>query len=737
MLDGLSYEWKLEVPGSRPERVGERLSDFSDRLPDYKCYRHQLEAVLEFAEGNDVLLTAGLASGKTEAAVAALDYTDLKPAVLVYPTRALARDQYERLKEYGYDVVIADSDHSWWRYSIDRDTDFILTNPEMIWRHYKHGYHLKRYLTSLARAFVFDEVHFYKPNELNKILAIVRTFRTRRFMFLSATVGNPRAFCRQVSSITGRECVHVEGEAFSSDRTFYACPERLGEAITAAATMAEAEDRKVIVFFPSRNSAEKWYFRLRKSFGDSVVLHHGALPRKDRAEAESRFKAGEARVMLTVKTLQQGIDIGDCDTVVHTHLPPRVSDFHQREGRVGRREGVDAISILTSHEMDRWTNVVLSSKKRFKELYIEAGHEHLLASARSPLAKRIDRNEHSGFYSGSTVRVVDESGNEVGTFGIQDVPHRLVPGCLMIRGGRVYVVSDLDLESRRARIEPADPRLSAAVKDGLWYRVLVTTNPSVGVGEIGVGKLALVATEVVYERDGVEVDRRRVGIAVTIDALQAAVSHGGDPELAEAAIHVVHYALRTKGIPMDAFNHVVDESKIVVYEHPPATMHYVLGKLSEEDVKEVGDVATYHPVCPWDGDVDLEEAVDAACRLAEELSGLAEEFDERELESSGASASVRKKRAGGGSVESSSASVDVERLSANLGDYNKSGAGGADRSEEGGARCPRCGGRLVEKFHGGRRIMVCEDCCYVGGEHGAEHEAERIREAVERLKRAI
>jgi len=723
-------EWRMRVPGSRPEVVDRRLSEFSDLLPDYRCYRHQLEAVLEFGEGRDVLLTAGLASGKTEAAVAALEHAGLKPAVFVYPTRALARDQYERLREYGFDVVVADSDHSWWRYSVGEDTDFILTNPEMVWRHYKHGYQLRRYLTSVVRAFVFDEVHFYKPNELNKVLAIVRTFRSRRFMFLSATVGNPEEFCRQVSEITGRECVHVRGSAFSSDRTFYACPRRLGDAVTAAAELAESEGRKVIVFFPSRNSAERWYFRLRRSFGDLVVLHHGALPRRDRARAEARFKSGEARVMLTVKTLQQGIDVGDCDTVVHTHLPPRVSDFHQREGRAGRREGVEAISILTSHELDKWTNVVLDSKERFRELYVEAGHEHLLASARSPLAKRIDRHEHPGFYSGSTVRLVDEEGNEVGTFGIQDVPYRLVPGCLMVRGSRVYVVSDLDLQARKARIEPADPRLAAAVRDGLWYRVLVTTRPSVGVGEIGVGKLSLVATEVVYEREGIEVDRKKAGVVVTLDALQAAVGHD-DPELAEAGIHVIHYVLRAKGIPMDAFHHVVDESKVVVYEHPPATMHRILRELSEEDIKGVSRVSTYHPVCPWDGDVDVDDAVDAACRLAEKLSGLAEEFDERELESAGASASVRRKE-----PKRAVARLSERRFRSkeNLGDDKKGGEDSTgDKPAEPELRCPVCGGRLVEKFHGGRKLLLCERCRYVGDDDAVR----RIQEAVDRLRKAI
>lgn len=77
--------------------------------------------------------------------------------------------------------------------------------------------------------------------------------------------------------------------------------------------------------------------------------HTGLLDRKEREKIESIFKKGvdldgnnvlEAyNVLAATSTLEMGIDIGDLNVVSNVSIPPTPSNFLQRVGRAGRKEG--------------------------------------------------------------------------------------------------------------------------------------------------------------------------------------------------------------------------------------------------------------------------------------------------------------------------------------------------------------------------------------------------------------
>jgi single-stranded-DNA-specific exonuclease len=103
---------------------------------------------------------------------------------------------------------------------------------------------------------------------------------------------------------------------------------------------------KGIVYCNSRSEATKTAEALRRRLGNEVMFYHAGMPSPERAEVETRFRAGELRIIVATSAFGEGIDLPDVRNVVLYHLNFDFTEFNQQAGRAGRDGGPANIHLL-------------------------------------------------------------------------------------------------------------------------------------------------------------------------------------------------------------------------------------------------------------------------------------------------------------------------------------------------------------------------------------------------------
>jgi len=342
-------------------------------------YPHQAEGLAALADGRDVMLATGTASGKSlvyQVAFAQAALTVPKAtALFLFPTKALARDQLRsvrslklpQLKAAVYDGDTPRAE----RPLIRRTANLVLTNPDML-----HASLLPdhaRWADFFLRLslVVIDEAHVLRGVFGSQVAMVLRRLRRLialhggepRWCLATATVGNPAELAAR---LTGLHVEVIERDASPRGRKLFALwnppviddetgarRSALTEASWAMAGLVDLGAR-TIGFTRSRRAAELLAEFTRRGLSDPrmrtrVKSYRAGYLAEDRRAIERQLANGELLAVASTSALELGMDIGSLDAAVLTGYPGTRASMWQQAGRAGRREA-ESLAILVAQD---------------------------------------------------------------------------------------------------------------------------------------------------------------------------------------------------------------------------------------------------------------------------------------------------------------------------------------------------------------------------------------------------
>ena len=341
-----------------------------------------------FDTDDNLLLSSGTASGKTEAAflpVLTELYNNPSASVgvlYISPLKALINDQFKRL-EY----LLQQSNlpvYKWHGDASAAEKNRLLKHPEGILQITPESLEslLIRKRGACGTLFrdlrfvIIDEVHYFMRDVRGvQVLCLLErlqrlTGNIPRRIGLSATLGDVQAAVDWLNAGTPRQCRAPKGdggrqkirllvqrfektgdmEATAEERENGAAPPLdPGDAAHYEYLYRMTLDKKTILFTNSREETEFTIAHLRQlalknRTPDVYRVHHGNISAVLREQTEDEMKASEEKIVTgATVTLELGIDSGSLDQVVQVGTPATVSSFAQRLGRCGRRGQIPQI----------------------------------------------------------------------------------------------------------------------------------------------------------------------------------------------------------------------------------------------------------------------------------------------------------------------------------------------------------------------------------------------------------
>ncbi|TQJ20798.1 ATP-dependent Lhr-like helicase [Micromonospora sp. A202] len=326
----------------------------------------QRASIGPLTRGDDALLLAPTAGGKTEAALfpllSRMAGQSWRGTSLLYlcPLKALLNNLLPRIERYagwlGRTVALwhGDVTTSARRAVLWQRPDILLTTPESLEAMLVSVNVDHRLFFADLRTVVVDEVHAFAGDDRGWHLLAVLERLTRvtgqplQRVGLSATVGNPEQLLTwlQGSGVGARPGRVIAPEARKAPPANSAAPPpgqieldyvgSLHNAATVISTLHGGEKR--LVFCESRQTVEELGQLLRER-GITTFLSHASLSADERRRSEQAFAEARDCVIVSTSTLELGIDVGDLDRVIQIDSPSTVASFLQRLGRTGRRPG--------------------------------------------------------------------------------------------------------------------------------------------------------------------------------------------------------------------------------------------------------------------------------------------------------------------------------------------------------------------------------------------------------------
>lgn len=390
---------KAPIYAEFPSNLHPDIQSFLVKQNIQFLYIHQAETFCEAVNGKNIVITTPTASGKSLCfflpVIQEILQNPVTRAIFVYPTKALAADQYRALKpwieyfgEHRLSAGVYDGDTPPdERKRIRERANIILTNPDMLNgsmlpNHSKYGFD---FIFANLKYIVLDELHVYRgafgshlANVFRRLSRLCRYYHSDpHFLCSSATIANPVELAEKICGKTFT-CISRSG-AGMAERTYCLIqpPEKLDRdgnpygkesVISVAADLLPQlmeEKESFLAFAKSRKNVEILVKETRDHLENSGFLgsakkeeisgYRGGYTPQERKDIEKRMISGELTGLVSTNALELGIDIGKINTTALVGYPGTRASFWQQTGRAGRGKGkCTNYLILANLPMDQY-----------------------------------------------------------------------------------------------------------------------------------------------------------------------------------------------------------------------------------------------------------------------------------------------------------------------------------------------------------------------------------------------
>ncbi|MFC3885450.1 DEAD/DEAH box helicase [Bacillus songklensis] len=330
---------------------------------------------------NDMILSAGTASGKTEAAFLPILTKVEKGAsqslkvLYVSPLKALINNQFERIEklcEY-MDISIhrwhGDVSQSKKQKFIKNPSGILQITPESIESLFINRPGVLKAIFKELEFIVIDEIHSFVDKErgvqLRSLLSRIEdiTNKRPRIVGLSATIDNFEFVKEWVNYLSPENVQIIEDEGSDKELLYhlmyFQADHDNKKPVELFVDMRElTREQKSIIFCNSRGAVEETTVFLnrlaeRDHAGETYYAHHSSIDKREREYVEkTMFETKSPKSVVATSSLELGIDIGDVDLVIQLDSTFTVSSLKQRLGRSGRKRNSNQILQLYSTNSD-------------------------------------------------------------------------------------------------------------------------------------------------------------------------------------------------------------------------------------------------------------------------------------------------------------------------------------------------------------------------------------------------
>lgn len=343
---------------------------------------------------------------------------------------------------------------------------------------------------------------------------------TPQIVSCSATLGNPRELSERISGAAATLIDRDGSPCGRKTLVVWNPPPIDGASVGRRSGNLEAQELMerllesgagVITFCKARVVAELIYKYLHESLSRrsaqlaaSVRPYRGGYLPQERREIESALFSGRVRGVCTTNALELGIDVGSLDAAIVVGFPGTLCSFWQQAGRAGRRQD-DSLVLFVAYDDPVDQHICRSIEFLFdrplEHAIIDPQNPHILAAQLScaaaelpidaadvayfgPLAGAVAdalvqegrvRHSQARYYwarsdmpaiqtglrtiSNATFAIVDTTDDRNEVLAQVDsisAPELVYPQAVYLHRGESYVVRQLDLELRLARVERFD-----------------------------------------------------------------------------------------------------------------------------------------------------------------------------------------------------------------------------------------------------------------------------------------